>query len=151
MRKCKRTSHLNCRRLENLENPSAPPITVYRNDVKLQNLRSGLSPADQQLIDRLENLKDDKSKPPPPSEGELRKRLAKLKGENNYVERPSKNVSFFFSSFPVRFILSFLSSDTLDGYEIGPTEGRQSPRTVRNGKRHRVSAKSTRRNRSKIG
>ncbi|KAJ8977963.1 hypothetical protein NQ317_008155 [Molorchus minor] len=59
------------RRLENLENPSAPPITVYKQDAKIQALRSGLSPADQ-------------------SENEIRERLASLKGENNYVEGPSR-------------------------------------------------------------
>lgn len=65
---------------------------MYKSDPKLQNLRTGLAPADQQLIDRLEKLKEDKTKGPPPSEGELRKRLASLKGENNYVEGPSKQV-----------------------------------------------------------
>lgn len=81
------------RRLEALENPAAPPITVYKQDAKMVNLRTGLSQADQQLVDRLEKLKEDKGKPLPPSETELRKRLASLKGENNYVEGPSKTVS----------------------------------------------------------
>lgn len=84
----------NFRRLENLENPSAPPITVYRQDVKIQALRSGLSLADQKLVDRLEKLKDD-GKGPPPSESEIRERLANLKGENNYVEGPSRLVSVY--------------------------------------------------------
>ncbi|XP_018573423.1 abscission/NoCut checkpoint regulator [Anoplophora glabripennis] len=79
------------KRLENLENPSAPPITIYRQDTKIQALRSGLSPADQKLVDRLEKLKDD-GKRPPPSESEIRERLASLKGENNYVEGPSRLV-----------------------------------------------------------
>ncbi|EFA06685.2 abscission/NoCut checkpoint regulator isoform X2 [Tribolium castaneum] len=76
------------KRLENLENPAAPPITMYKNDPKIQALRSGLSPADQKILDRLEKLKDEKG--PPPSEGELRRRLASLKGENDYVEGPSR-------------------------------------------------------------
>lgn len=75
-----------------MENPSAPPITIYRQDAKIQALRSGLSPADQKLVDRLEKLKDD-GKGPPPSESEIRERLANLKGENNYVEGPSRLVS----------------------------------------------------------
>lgn len=74
-----------------MENPAAPPITVYKNNKRLQNLRSGLSPIDQQLLDRLEKLKD-KGNGPPPSEIELRARLATLKGENAYVEGPSKTV-----------------------------------------------------------
>lgn len=88
------------RRLECLENPAAPPITVYKNNEKLQNLRTGLSPVDQQLLDRLEKLKD-KAKGPPPSEFELRRRLADLKGENTYVEGPSKLVSEGSTSRPI--------------------------------------------------
>lgn len=83
------------RRLEALENPSAPPITIYKQDSKIANLRIGLSPADQQLVDRLEKLKE-KGKTPPPSEVELRKRLERLKGENDYVEGPSRPVRTIF-------------------------------------------------------
>lgn len=79
------------RRLENLENPAAPPIIMYKQDSKILALRSGLSPADQKLVDRLEKLKDD-GKGPPPSESEIRQRLASLKGEN-YSEGSSKPVS----------------------------------------------------------
>ncbi|KAL3288964.1 hypothetical protein HHI36_003407 [Cryptolaemus montrouzieri] len=68
------------KRLENLENPSAPPITVYKQNPKYQKLRTGLTPKDQKLVDRLESLKGKKPSPPP-SETELRKRLADLKGE----------------------------------------------------------------------
>ncbi|RZC36725.1 zinc finger FYVE domain-containing protein 19, partial [Asbolus verrucosus] len=78
------------KRLENLENPLAPPITMYKQDSKIQALRSGLSPADQKILDRLEKLKEEKG--PPPTEGELRRRLASLKGENDYVEGPSKTL-----------------------------------------------------------
>ncbi|XP_056640788.1 abscission/NoCut checkpoint regulator [Diorhabda sublineata] len=77
------------RRLENLENPAAPPITVYKTDPKIESLRKGLSSADQKLLERLEKLKDD-GKGPPPTEAEIRERLQKLKGENEYVEGPSK-------------------------------------------------------------
>ena len=73
-----------------MENPLAPPITMYKTDPKIQALRSGLSPADQKILDRLERLKEEKG--PPPTEGELRRRLASLKGENDYVEGPSKPV-----------------------------------------------------------
>lgn len=79
------------KRLENLENPVAPPITVYKQNPKFQKMKVGLTPADQKLVDRLEKLKDDKNKSPPPSETELRKRLAQLKGEN-FVETSYKNL-----------------------------------------------------------
>lgn len=75
-----------------MENPAAPPIIMYKQDAKITALRSGLSPADQKLVDRLEKLKDN-GNGPPPSESEIRERLANLKGENNYVEGPSKPVS----------------------------------------------------------
>ncbi|KAK9893116.1 hypothetical protein WA026_023836 [Henosepilachna vigintioctopunctata] len=71
------------KRLENLENPSAPPITVYKQNTQFQTLRTGLTPADQNLVDRLEKLKDNGSKREPPSETELRERLAQLKGKNS--------------------------------------------------------------------
>lgn len=54
-------------------------------------MKIGLTPADQNLVDRLEKLKDDKNKSPPPSETELRRRLAQLKGEN-FVETSHKNL-----------------------------------------------------------
>lgn len=63
---------------------------MYKQDPKIQALRSGLSPADQKILDRLEKLREEKG--PPPTEGELRRRLATLKGENDYVEGPSKPV-----------------------------------------------------------
>ncbi|CAH0550774.1 unnamed protein product [Brassicogethes aeneus] len=83
------------KRLENLENPSAPPITIYKqnHDQRGQNLRAGLSQVDQKLVERLEKLKEDKG-PPPPSEIEIRKRLANLRGENDYVEGPSRQPLF---------------------------------------------------------
>lgn len=80
--------------MENLENPAAPPIIMYKQDSKIMALRSGLSAVDQKLVDRLEKLKDD-GKGPPPSESKIRERLAQLKGENNYVEGPSKPVSIY--------------------------------------------------------
>lgn len=85
----------NFRRLENLENPAPPPIIMYKQDPKIMALRSGLSATDQKLVDRLEKLKD-VGKGPPPSEMEIRERLANLKGENNYVEGPSKPVCNIF-------------------------------------------------------
>lgn len=83
------------RRLENLENPSIPPITIYQQSSKLHKLRPGLSPADIQILERLERLREDKNKSVPPSESEIRMRLASLKGENPYVEGPVKTVFIF--------------------------------------------------------
>ncbi|XP_076268715.1 abscission/NoCut checkpoint regulator isoform X1 [Rhynchophorus ferrugineus] len=68
------------KRLENLENPAAPPITVYRENPTVTNLKCGLSPADKDIVDRLARLKEKEKAPP--SDGEIRERLAKLKGEN---------------------------------------------------------------------
>lgn len=69
---------------------------MYENN-KFQKLRIGLSPADIQILDRLEKLREDKNKVPPPSESEIRIRLANLKGENSYVEGPIKMVSNYFT------------------------------------------------------
>ncbi|XP_017768176.1 PREDICTED: abscission/NoCut checkpoint regulator [Nicrophorus vespilloides] len=82
------------KRLEALENPMSPPITMYsRNNNALTSLRAGLSATDLELLDRLEKLKDD-GKGLPPTDSELRQRLATLRGENNYVEGPSKQQVF---------------------------------------------------------
>ncbi|XP_066262293.1 abscission/NoCut checkpoint regulator [Euwallacea similis] len=66
------------KRLENLENPSAAPITVYRENPKVTALKAGLSPDDQAIVDRLEKLKEKQSLPP--SDSDLKERLANLKG-----------------------------------------------------------------------
>ncbi|CAG9863797.1 unnamed protein product [Phyllotreta striolata] len=76
------------KRLEALENPSVPPITMYKTDPNIEKLRHGLEPTDQKLLERLEKLKDD-GKGPPPTDSEIMERLRNLKGENNYVEAPS--------------------------------------------------------------
>ncbi|KAF5274363.1 hypothetical protein FQA39_LY07243 [Lamprigera yunnana] len=97
------------KRLEELENPAAHPITIYK-DKKMATLRSGLSPADQQLYDRLEKLKD---KSVPPSEDEIRKRLNILKGENEYVEGPStKPVSYMFIQYFIKIGIQFVAVET---------------------------------------
>lgn len=78
-----------------MENPAAPPITVYREDPKMSALKIGLSVADKGLVDRLEKLKE---KPAlAPSDSELRARLARLK--DNPFESSSnatKPVSHYF-------------------------------------------------------
>lgn len=76
---------------------------MYKQDSKILNLRRGLSAADQKLVDRLEKLKED-GKGPPPSESEIRQRLAHLKGETQFADGPSKPVSCI--SFFYKIVLS---------------------------------------------
>ena len=47
-------------RLDDLENPARPPITVYRQSPRAANLKKGLSREDSELVDRLEALKADR-------------------------------------------------------------------------------------------
>ena len=86
------------RRVELSENsPKSPPTLCENGNSKTQAQLTSttLSPVDQQLYDRLEKLKEDKDKTkgPPPSDSELRRRLAELKGVNEYVKQPNKLVS----------------------------------------------------------
>lgn len=76
------------KRLENLENPAAPPITVYKDDPRLSKLKDGLSSADQDIADRLAKLKEKQTVPP--SDTEIRERLAKLKGSNIDFSKETK-------------------------------------------------------------
>jgi len=69
------------KRLENLEGPVKPPITVYRQNSKIANLRRGLSQDDQGIVDRLEKLKQErKENEKATTDCEVAERLAKLKG-----------------------------------------------------------------------
>lgn len=69
------------KRLEDLEAPAKPPITVYRQNSKIANLRRGLSQDDQGIVDRLEKLKKErKENEKATTDTEVAERLAKLKG-----------------------------------------------------------------------
>jgi len=69
------------KRLEGLEAPGKTPITVYRQNSKIANLRRGLSQDDQAIVDRLEKLKKErKEKEQATTDSEVAERLAKLKG-----------------------------------------------------------------------
>lgn len=70
------------KRLESLENPAKRPITVFRQSSKYSDLKSGLSKEDQEIIERLEKLKEDSSRQAPPSEQEIKRRLAVLQGRD---------------------------------------------------------------------
>lgn len=69
------------KRLEDLEAPGKAPITVYRQNSKIANLRRGLSQDDQAIVDRLEKLKKErKEKEQATTDSEVAERLAKLRG-----------------------------------------------------------------------
>lgn len=83
------------RRLESVDNPITVPASIFRQDQKNVNpLKGSSSQVDQKLAQRLEKLKEDKG-PPPPSEAELRKRLANLRSDNEYVGGPSRHVHIY--------------------------------------------------------
>lgn len=77
------------KRLESLENPAKPPITLFRQKSKLSDLKIGLTEQDQKIIERLEKLKEDRKAAIPPSEQEIKRRLAILQGkdENTFHEK----------------------------------------------------------------
>ncbi|XP_019877415.2 abscission/NoCut checkpoint regulator [Aethina tumida] len=80
------------KRLESVDNPITIPASIFRQDQKNVNpLKGSSSQVDQKLAQRLEKLKEDKG-PPPPSEAELRKRLANLRSDNEYVGGPSRHI-----------------------------------------------------------
>jgi len=69
------------KRLEGLEAPGKAPITVYKENTKIANLRRGLSQDDQAIVDRLEKLKKErKEKEQATTDTDVAERLAKLKG-----------------------------------------------------------------------
>ncbi|PSN32324.1 hypothetical protein C0J52_17632 [Blattella germanica] len=88
------------RRLESLENPARPPITLYRQDSRLQKLKAGLNETDREIAERLEKLKEERKKQPPPknelasqlpdSADEIAERLAKLRATGT----PSSSANF---------------------------------------------------------
>ncbi|XP_077299769.1 abscission/NoCut checkpoint regulator isoform X2 [Arctopsyche grandis] len=80
------------RRIESLDNPSKPPITLYQSSSRMQQLKRGLSEADQEIADRLEKLREDRKKGPTPSDVEIRDRLAKLRDEPTATSAPKSNL-----------------------------------------------------------
>lgn len=83
--------------MESLDDPAKPPITVYRQPVtrvgKLEELKRGLSPEDQEILARLESLKKDdearrssgKRRTSEKVEEEIAERLARLKGKYDSI------------------------------------------------------------------
>lgn len=79
------------KRLEDLEGPVKAPITVYRQNSKIANLRRGLSQDDQAIVDRLEKLKiERKENEKATTDTEVAERLAKLKGSKMVVANDDK-------------------------------------------------------------
>ena len=48
----------------------------------MQKLKTGLAETDREILDRLEKLKEERKQPPAPTEEEVVRRLALLKGED---------------------------------------------------------------------
>ncbi|KAL0271810.1 UNVERIFIED_CONTAM: hypothetical protein PYX00_008794 [Menopon gallinae] len=77
------------KRLEIVENPAKPPITIFRQKDKLCHLKDGLDEEDKLIVERLERLRGGRRENPP-SEVEIHRRLLALKGvEEKYGERPN--------------------------------------------------------------
>ncbi|EZA59320.1 abscission/NoCut checkpoint regulator isoform X1 [Ooceraea biroi] len=79
-------------KLDSLENPAKPPIVMYKHTSHWDKLKKGLEPADQQIVDRLQKLKDDKRNHPLPTDDEIKQRLALLKDQDPEANR-SKTIN----------------------------------------------------------
>ncbi|XP_001607524.2 abscission/NoCut checkpoint regulator isoform X1 [Nasonia vitripennis] len=80
------------KKMESLENPARPPITMYRQGSKLDRLQVGLDPIDQEIVNRLKKLKDEDKQLPPPTEDEIRRRLALLQDQDPDFENQPVNI-----------------------------------------------------------
>lgn len=69
---------------------------MYKQDaVKLEKLKVGMEPADQEIIDRLKKLKGEDHQAPPPTIDEINRRLALLK-EKSLESMETSPVCFSF-------------------------------------------------------
>lgn len=62
------------------EEETRPPITIYYQDQKMENLKTGLTSEDLLIATRLEKLREDRMKDVPKDNASLEQRLADLKG-----------------------------------------------------------------------
>ncbi|XP_028049323.1 uncharacterized protein LOC105836545 isoform X2 [Monomorium pharaonis] len=69
-------------KLDSLENPVKPPIVIYKHTNHWDKLKMGLDPVDQQIVDRLQKLKDEERNIALPTVEEIKQRLAVLKDQN---------------------------------------------------------------------
>ncbi|GLH03758.1 Uncharacterized protein GBIM_09612 [Gryllus bimaculatus] len=82
-KECRSPPDVFLRRLESLENPARPPITVYHHDSRMEQLKTGLTAEDREIAERLEKLKDERKRQREvPTEEDIVRRLAALKGQN---------------------------------------------------------------------
>lgn len=70
------------KKLDSLQNPAKPPITVYTRGNHWDKFKKGLEPADQEIVERLRKLKEGETNLPLPGDDEIRRRLAILKDED---------------------------------------------------------------------
>ncbi|XP_063233790.1 abscission/NoCut checkpoint regulator isoform X2 [Bacillus rossius redtenbacheri] len=73
------------RRLESLEDPNRPPIVVYQHNQRMEQLKTGLEEPDRLIAERLEKLRDDVRRKPVPTEEEVARRLAQLRGQPSFA------------------------------------------------------------------
>jgi len=60
---------------------------MYKHTNHWDKFKKGLEPADQQIVDRLRKLKDDKQRHPLPTDDEIKQRLALLKDQDPEANR----------------------------------------------------------------
>ncbi|XP_032683559.1 abscission/NoCut checkpoint regulator isoform X2 [Odontomachus brunneus] len=69
-------------KLDSLENPARPPVVIYKHTNPWDQFKKGLEPADQEIVDRLQKLKNKEQNIPLPSVDEIKRRLALLKDQD---------------------------------------------------------------------
>lgn len=69
------------KKLDSLENPVKPPIVMYKHTNHWDKFKKGLEPADQEIVDRLQKLKEE-DRTTALSVDEIKRRLALLKDED---------------------------------------------------------------------
>lgn len=79
-------------RLDSLENPAKPPIVMYKHTNHWDNFKTGLEPADQEIVDRLRKLKEE-DKTSALSVDEIKRRLALLKDEDPDASHCNVNIN----------------------------------------------------------
>ncbi|XP_050592009.1 abscission/NoCut checkpoint regulator [Bombus affinis] len=79
------------KKLDLLENPVKPPIVMYKHTNHWDRFKTGLEPADQEIVERLRKLKEE-DKTTALSVDEIKRRLALLKDEDPDVRQHRINM-----------------------------------------------------------
>ncbi|XP_054007931.1 abscission/NoCut checkpoint regulator [Hylaeus anthracinus] len=79
------------KKLDSLENPAKPPIVMYKQSNHWDKFKKGLEPADQEIVDRLQKLKEE-DKTTALSVDEIKRRLALLKDEDPDASNHTVNI-----------------------------------------------------------